>query len=399
MLCIEILREVIKLKKIAYIAASLNNYGSQLQTYALYQVMLRYNIVGEVFRYDANIWRKLPRILKIETINKLAARLKKNSKDSMYVQYQNQIKIRNNCFEKYKQECGFYLPKTNSRKKIKKRVQMYSGVVLGSDQVWNPINLDLDFYTLGFVPENMIKITYASSFGVSEIPKNQIKKTKTYLSRIQYISVREVSGSRIVYELIQRKVPVVCDPTALLTAQEWENYSRPYIIDNKYVLCYFLGHNKAHREYAKKIAKQYGLKIVCIPHIEYYTTSDVGYADIEVYNADPRQFVSLIKNASLVLTDSFHATMFSIYFNKKFFTFYRYNETDIKSANSRITTVLHRLELTAQLINTNNVNLKMADCVIDWEGVENRLSQWKEESLKFFEGALSKGGLIDDNDQ
>lgn len=246
----------------------------------------------------------------------------------------------------------------------------------------------------------MIKITYASSFGVSKIPKKQIRKTQKYLSRIQYISVREDAGGNIVYELTKRRVPVVCDPTALLTAQEWENYSQPYkIIFDKYVLCYFLGDNKEHRECAKKFAKINGFKIVSIPHVEHYTTSDISYADVEVYDADPRQFVSLIRNATFVFTDSFHATMFSIYFHKIFFTFYRYSDADKKSANSRVVTVLHRLGITTQLITTDKADLCIVNSIIDWESVEHKLSQWREESLKYFGDALTMGGLLNDKDK
>ena len=388
------------MKKVAYIAASLNNYGSQLQTYALYQVMLRYNIIGDVFRYNASTWRKLLRLLNKDVIRRIFVKINRHSGNSSYMRYIHKITIRNSCFEKYKQNCGFFLPETKSRKQIKKKVKIYDGVILGSDQVWNPVNFHLDFYTLGFVPEDMMKITYASSFGVSKIPKKQITKTKKYLSRIQYISVREDAGSSIVYELTKRRVPVVCDPTALLTAQEWKNYSRPYkIINDKYILCYFLGENKEHREYAKKFAKTIGFKIVTIPHVEHYTPSDIGYADIEVYDADPKQFVSLIRNAEFVFTDSFHATMFSVYFHKTFFTFYRYSDADKKSANSRVVTALQRLGITSQLMTTDKADLDIVNSIIDWDSVENKLSQWREESLKYFDDALTMGGLINDKDK
>ena len=384
-------------KKVAYIAASLNNYGSQLQTYALYKVMKRNGLSGDVIRYDASLMRKLRRLFAKDALKKIQNKLSQKSSLIRSEEYSQQIGKRNAAFERYKVACGFYMPKTTSRRQIINSVKKYEGVILGSDQVWNPINLDLDFYTLGFVPQNMVKIAYASSFGVSEIPKEQVKKTKKYLSRIQHISVREDAGSKIVCDLIGRKVPVVCDPTALLSMREWEDYSEPYnLSSDTYVFCYFLGENKQHREYVQRFAKSQGLSIVSIPHVEHYTDSDVGYADVEIYDANPKQFVSLIKNAQYVFTDSFHATMFSIYFHKSFSTFYRYNNADRKSANSRVITVLERLGLVKQLMSPDKMYSNQINEDIDWNIVERKLAEWREESLQYFLNALKEGGLIGD---
>ena len=145
-------------KKVAYVAASLNNYGSQLQTYALYKVMRSYGIVGDVFRYDASFLRKLPRLLSKGAFQKIKNKLTPKASLNYTDEYPQLIGRRNSTFESYKSSCGFYLHETTSRRQIIANVKKYEAVVLGSDQVWNPINLDLDFYTLGFVPEDMVKI-------------------------------------------------------------------------------------------------------------------------------------------------------------------------------------------------------------------------------------------------
>ena len=197
--------------------------------------------------------------------------------------------------------------------------------------------------------------------------------------------------------MIGRKVPVVCDPTALLSMEEWDEYSAPYYLDNDdYVFCYFLGDNKIHREFVQKFAKNRGLNIISIPHVEKYTQADVGFSNVEIYDANPRQFVSLIKNAKYIFTDSFHATMFSIYFHKKFSTFFRYQNTDKKSANSRVITVLERLCLIDQLITSEKMLYPQINEEIDWGTVEIKLNEWRSESIQYFTSALKAGGLIND---
>ena len=148
-------------------------------------------------------------------------------------------------------------------------INNYRGVVLGSDQVWNPQNLEMNYYTLNFVPDDMPKITYAPSFGVSKIPKNQVNRTKNYLNRIKHISVREIAGAKIIKEITGRDVPVVCDPTALLSKEQWNKIkSNKVYSKEKYIFCYFLGSNRQHRIFAEKIAKELGYKIISIQHMD-----------------------------------------------------------------------------------------------------------------------------------
>jgi len=111
----------------------------------------------------------------------------------------------------------------------------------------------------------------------------QIKKTKRYLSRIQFISVREKAGAKIVKELINRDVPVVCDPTALLTVEQWDEIksSKVYSSDN-YIFCYFLGANPLHREFANKLKQLTGYQIVALQHIDEFVEGDLNNSRLEI---------------------------------------------------------------------------------------------------------------------
>lgn len=97
----------------------------------------------------------------------------------------------------------------------------YSAVLVGSDQVWLPSQIAGDFFTLNFVPDDVKRISYASSFGVSYVEKAQEDKARKFLSRINHLSVREKSGQEIVKTLTGRNAELVCDPTLLLSADEW----------------------------------------------------------------------------------------------------------------------------------------------------------------------------------
>lgn len=93
------------------------------------------------------------------------------------------------------------------------------------------------------------------------------------------------------------------------------------IIKGKYILCYFLGNNPPHREFAEKLKKETGCKIVALTHLDEFVKSDEGYADETPYNIDPADFLNLIRNAEYVCTDSFHCSVFSILYKKSFIHF------------------------------------------------------------------------------
>ena len=113
----------------------------------------------------------------------------------------------------------------------------YSAVITGSDQLWSPAGLPTNYYNLMFVPDDTLKISIASSFGVKEIPWYQKKRTIQYLNRIEYISMRENRGSEIVKELTGRDVPTILDPVFFLSKM---NGWREFLIREKSMSHIFL---------------------------------------------------------------------------------------------------------------------------------------------------------------
>lgn len=383
-------------KKVGLVSVSIHNYGSLLQTYAMQHALDKIGVDNEIILFKSDPIKQFYRVFNIPFLSmKLKLYQRKIICKLRYPKIYKGTVVRDRAFMDFKKNYCRFTPKTTSREELNKMGREYRAVVLGSDQVWNPANLEMDFYTLNFVPEAKTKIAYAPSFGVAKIPEKQIGATTNYLNRIQYISVREVAGAKIVKDLTGREVPVVCDPTALLICEDWNRIrSDKKYVDGKYIFCYFLGANPEHRAYAEKVKKQTGYKIVALQHLDEFVKDDLHFGDVTPYDVGPQDFINLLSNAEIILTDSFHGTMFSIYYHKKFFTFSRYSESKKESTNSRIVSILSLMELTDRKLNgTEDVN----DCLkrqINWGSVQKRLNDFRAKSQEWLLNSLREGGVI-----
>ena len=184
----------------------------------------------------------------------------------------------------------------------------------GSDQVWNSVwnkGIIKPLY-LSFVPKNCFKFSFASSFGQDRVSEDEIFATKDYINQYNHISVREASGKRIIEEQYNfPKAIHLIDPTLCLPADFWRKYSSKRKIKKEYILIYNLNKSKDFDNYAKQLSKKTGLKLIrlCTRYDQFYR---VGKSILVPKIED---FISLIDNATYVLTDSFHATAFSMNMN------------------------------------------------------------------------------------
>lgn len=267
----------------------------------------------------------------------------------------------------------------------------YAAVVVGSDQLWLPSNIAGDYYTLSFVPNNVKKIAYATSFGVSEIPSDQTEKAREFLSRIDYLSAREETGRQIIKNLTSREVPLVCDPALLLTAKEWdEEVEKERIIKEPYIFCYFMGDNPWQREFVRQLKSKTGCKIVALLHLDQYIKTDEDYVDYAPYDITPDDFINLIKYSDYVCTDSFHGSVFSIIYHKKFFTFIRFNKKATLSTNSRIDTLLGNFNLKSRLVSEDYSINKLLEADIDYKLVDESVERLRSFSLEYLTTALKE---------
>lgn len=229
------------------------NYGSMLQTLATVEKLESMGYDYEIIHYTKKLTldlllRSLDRIP--EEIRTRVRRKNKNKKMDTYPEIKDSIKIRNSYFDNFRKSRFTKVSKPyNTFKELQNAAKNYSAVLVGSDQLWVPKGYSTGFFNLLFVPENVPKLAYATSFGVSEIPKNKRKAAKYFLNRMDYISVRELRASEMIKELTGREVPTVVDPTILFTGEEWkEIITEKKVVENeKYIFCYFLGNNPEQR--------------------------------------------------------------------------------------------------------------------------------------------------------
>ena len=380
-----------------------NNYGSMLQAYATKKILDNNNIPNETVNIDGNADFKsgkrkyyISQILNFNFIKSKLGMIKMKFDIKLNKKLRKNISIRNKKYEDFRREFNLSRSSNNYNDLTKLAEERYSDIILGSDQLWLPVNAVADYYTLNWVPDNINKVSYSTSFGVSTIPKKYNKLYNKYLKRINHLSVREDTGVKIIKDITNLDAKLVCDPTILLTKDEWDEVAtNERIIKDKYILCYFLGKNIEHRKFAERLKEKTGYKIVSINHgDEYVKYSDI-FCDIAPYDIGPKEWINLIKNAEIVCTDSFHGTVFSLIYNKLFFNFRRYSSKSKASTNSRLDSLLNIVGISNERILTGLENVdKVLDYKIDFEEVNKNLDNYRKESKDWL---LSSITWKDDN--
>jgi hypothetical protein len=241
----------------------------------------------------------------------------------------------------------------------------------GSDQIWNTSHhngKDPSFY-LDFVPEKSIKASYAASFSIKRVPDEYKEFVRSKLIRLDAISVRETSGLEILDSLQIEGGHVVMDPVFLLKRDMWNDLlkSTP---KGKYIFIYDQENNPMIRNIAKRISASKGYRIYAIESLY-----PKFYAHKRIIVAGPLEFLTLIKNCEICLTNSFHATAFSLIFEKDFVTFRRMHE----KVNSRMEDLLTTLDLRERIFeNENQLNqLKAINYTDVLKKIEDRVNNSK----------------------
>ena len=368
------------------------NYGSMLQAYATQKILDNNNIPNETINIEENVDFKkgkrkyyISQIFNFGFIKSKFGMIKLKFDKSINRELKKNIGIRSAKYNEFKREfrisrkCNSYSDLTKLAK------EKYNNIIVGSDQLWLPVNVVSDYYTLNWVPNEINKISYATSFGFSKVPNKYYDTYSSFLKRINHISTREESGVKIIKSIIGKDAELVADPTLLLTKEEWEKESsKGRIINEKYILCYFLGSNIEHRKFAERLRDETGCKIVSLNHADEYVKYSDMFCDYALYDVGPREWINLVKNAEYVCTDSFHGTVFAITFNKIFFDFRRYNVKSKVSTNSRIDSLLHVAGINSERILTGKEDVKkVLEYRIDYNKVNERIDTFRQNSKKW----------------
>lgn len=384
------------MKKIGICACYNNyNYGSMLQAYATQKAITKIGYENEFIVYKKKknlkfILQSIPRVFNGYFISAKINEIRKRIQFNKHPDIKEKIGIRKRAFKTFEHKYYENFSKEYiGYEELKNGAKNYTDVLVGSDQLWLPIGLGSNFYNLMFVPENINKISYATSFGVSQIPWYQIKRTKKYLKRINHLSTRELRGKEIINEIAGIEAKVVVDPTLLFNNNEWlemiPNKKISELENIKYIFCYFLGKVEKYREEVQKLAENKKLKIVILPHLDDFVEIDEKFGDFHLYNIGPDDFVNLIRNAEYVCTDSFHGTVFSLLNHKKFITFNRFDEKSKNSRNSRIDSLCSQIGIEDRRYNEN---IFYIDNELEYNKIDDKIEKLRKESKKFLEVAL-----------
>ena len=355
-----------KIKTATITFQNANNYGAILQTYALQRAILKIGCDNKVINYQS------------EYMNRPYS--SQALKNKGFVRY-----ILGNLYSIAR------IPRIYEFSKFRKMIEMtnkinfnqlqnleneYDFFICGSDQIWNGFitNLDPAFF-LNFIKNPKKKISYAASFGFEKVPEITKKKYKDLLSDFSNINMRESSGVKIIQHLLGKASQTVLDPTMLLSVEDWNIVAKEKSNNNqKYILIYQVGMSSFLLKKAKKIAKLTGLKILTIP----FPIGGLIKTKIN-FSAGPQQWIGLIKNAELVITDSFHGCAFSIIYNKRFFVC-------LSEGSTRISSLLNIFKLNNALILKGKEFL--IDYDVDWYKVNSILEIERHKSINMLSEML-----------
>jgi len=265
----------------------------------------------------------------------------------------------------------------------------YDMFIVGSDIVWGQWEGEvsrirfLDFKN----KKDFKKISYAASFGKDWIPEENQSKVKELLSDFDLISVRESSSVGMLQEIGITNAVHVLDPTLLLTRTEWsEIEKKPNINENKYIFTYILSEVKEYREAITEFAEKNNIKIITIPYVLGKSNDvDKNFGDIQLVDCSISEWIWLIHHAEYVITDSFHGTIFSTIFNKKFLVLKR----QMGDINNRMLDYLSTINETDKFVDLREV--EVSSLVWNYHSINSILDKKRKISEEFLDKVLDMG--------
>lgn len=352
------------------------NYGTCLQCFALSDFLQRKGYDTSVPVTYKYYYEQHPLLLLQKILRKLHQR-----SNRIPIEYINRRRNNDKFSDRNENLVNF-----RSIKEFNKFVKTQDVFIAGSDQIWNPTVLEEPFllsYTSGK------KIAYASSLGVSKLPKNKVKIYKKYLSRFSWIGVREETAKQLLEPVVPNvKIDTVLDPTFLLSEEDWKRVCSPSESE-KYIFCYFIGENQSkYSGLIKRIAEKEHLQIITLVS-ENMFKPDFG---VTIVDAGADEFLSYINSAHYVFTDSFHCTALSINLHKNFVVFKRFADSDQASQNSRLIDLLSLFHLNERLSYSLDCSYvqSILEHPINYGITSKRLELLRAQSIKKLIDAIEK---------
>ena len=373
-----------KRKVCIYTMFGSTNYGSNFQAIGLSKTIeeLGYDVyLLDEFRV-LSFFIRHPYLLLIRIVNRINRKKRRAFFDAIPYTITDRRERR---LERFKED-NFKLKKYRNAKEWQKDINDNIIFVCGSDIIWNPslgypaINfLDVAFYA------KLNRFSYASSIGALELPRKYYKSLRKYLSSMKSIGVREDSVANLLEPIIGRRPTKVIDPSLFLSATKLERYVNMAeisidISQTGYILCYFVMSDKRYWEYIKQIKAKTKLQVVVLPmhrqdEIEEYSV---------VLDGTMNEFLWLIKNSTIVCTDSFHACVASTVFHKEFYLLKRSRNSE----NAKFEDFLSRYKLFDRVVGDENVFVRKEK--IDYDAIDELIKEDVAFSIHFLRESLRK---------
>ncbi|MDG6137313.1 MULTISPECIES: polysaccharide pyruvyl transferase family protein [Lactococcus] len=366
------------------------NCGSILQCLALETVLEQKNQTVSIINFSNEEQQKLYSVFyKKKNIKNIVKNILclpgKNKISNHYNQYQKYID--------YKFKLSGKPFKTSEE--LSENLQKFDMLIAGGDQVWNVKADDSDSaYFLDFAT-NTYKISYAPSLGATNI-NNVVNKEryKNLLNDFNDISCREVNGKKWLEELTGRDVKLLLDPTLLLNKEEWKNKIDSTIklpFEEEYIFYYAFSYSSENNEMIQRIAEKNNLKVVVIDSKQWYIKRLHRYKNFVLSEqTGPNAFLNFIEKSKYVMTTSFHGTVFSLIFHKKFIYI---NGKNHEPTDDRTSFLLERLNLLNKYLYSENVNIDELNSTIDYNSIDSMINELKSESFKYLDDNIEKAKL------
>lgn len=365
---------------------TVDNYGSVMQTYATQQILKKCGYDVEFVDY----WRRdnLPksraeRMLEGSTLQKLKPLWGINNftRGATIAILKMMLENRKSPMWRFLEE-KVQLTKVRycSYEELEANPPIADVYITGSDQVWNSIwNQGIDrSYFLDFAPAGKPRIAFSASIGREQLDTEEIPETRSLLEKYSAISVREQSAVELLASM-DIKSTLVLDPTLMLEANEWRKLAAKHRTEKPYLLIYQLNPNPQMDQYAEQLAQKKEWDIIRIG----FGRSDRRKGGKCVMLPSVKEFLGLFCDAACVLTDSFHATAFSLNLGTDFISVLpgRFG-TRIES--------ITKLTRTENRILTSYDDLTVVDRSIDEKNVQNILTVERKKGFDFLNKAISQ---------
>lgn len=363
-----------------------HNAGSMLQAFALkYFLEQLFQFKIEFINFSNNEQKDLysifPDIKKPKHI----------IRNTLYLLNYSVLKRHFTGYENFKAEyMDIKNPIMSEIKELKLLNNSYDIVISGGDQIWNTSCTDGDdAYFLNFL-HGPRKISYSASMGATNIldkSEKEKKKYRNYLEKFYMISVRERNAKLWLEELLPDKnISIQPDPTLLLSDEVWSSLVKNTIIKEPYIFLYSMAFNKEICELVKIISIKYDMPVYVMDAKAWIKKRLNKYKFRLTKESGPLVFLNLMKNASLIITNSLHGTMFSALFEKCFWSMKSYVHND---NDDRATFLLEQLGLEQRFIETDKFDIDLAYTEVDYKMARKKISLLKEEAIEFLTNAIT----------